>query len=492
MALVVAAGHAAKGGGEIKADNAEEGKKPRTILKMLDEAELKIYQSLVQTYPSDPIQEFIPRFEGVVEEEVENKSAEPQRFIRISNLLYDFQDPKVMDVKIGVRTFAESECSSKKPRPDLYERMVKMYPEKLTDKEKEEKAITKHKWMTTRDSCSTIRELGYRIDGIAGYRSKNRKEIEDEIAAMRTRADTCAAFIGFCDVASTDDGEALETSLTATLNIAEQLRSQLRGLRAAAEESPFISDHEFIGTSLLFVADASGTAQVSWIDFAKTTPLEEGMQITHCKAWEQGNHEDGVITGLDNLVETFDKVVSTLKAPGSLSVEASFWLSERPSRPAKEKTCCWLCRRKRPARRKTKGDTTDELGDVGILSMVPAFAGTVADAKTGQIWGGGVALAKMRTGVLAMKNVASWAAEGAAEIVAGGKVRRQSQQPDKAAIQGDARSVEAVKSEQSSVPATSPRQSKESTEPEQEEAPKSIKDGESVFPKIIKDTVVEI
>jgi 1D-myo-inositol-triphosphate 3-kinase len=38
------------------------------------------------------------------------------------------------------------------------------------------------------------------------------------------------------------------------------------------------------------------------IDFAKCTQVEAGIPLTHRDKWEPGNHEDGYLTGLDNLI----------------------------------------------------------------------------------------------------------------------------------------------------------------------------------------------
>lgn len=59
---------------------------------------------------------------------------------------------------------------------------------------------------------------------------------------------------------------------------------------------------QLIGSSLLFVYDSSGLASVNMIDFGKTTPLPEGTTITHQSEWVEGNHEDGYLCGLDNLI----------------------------------------------------------------------------------------------------------------------------------------------------------------------------------------------
>lgn len=39
------------------------------------------------------------------------------------DLLYDFHNPCVMDIKMGTRTFLESEVSNTKARKDLYEKV---------------------------------------------------------------------------------------------------------------------------------------------------------------------------------------------------------------------------------------------------------------------------------------------------------------------------------------------------------------------------------
>jgi 1D-myo-inositol-triphosphate 3-kinase len=39
------------------------------------------------------------------------------------------------------------------------------------------------------------------------------------------------------------------------------------------------------------------------IDFAKCTKMEGQNRLSHRAEWELGNHEDGYLIGLDNLVE---------------------------------------------------------------------------------------------------------------------------------------------------------------------------------------------
>ena len=41
------------------------------------------------------------------------------------------------------------------------------------------------------------------------------------------------------------------------------------------------------------------------IDFGKTTPLPDGKTLTHRDEGVEGNHEDGYLIGVDNLINMF-------------------------------------------------------------------------------------------------------------------------------------------------------------------------------------------
>lgn len=65
---------------------------------------------------------------------------------------------------------------------------------------------------------------------------------------------------------------------------------------------------QVIGSSLLFIHDHTGTAQVWIIDFGKTTVLPEGQMLSHDIPWQEGNREDGYLWGLENLIHTLESV----------------------------------------------------------------------------------------------------------------------------------------------------------------------------------------
>lgn len=91
---------------------------------------------------------------------------------------------------------------------------------------------------------------------------------------------------------------------------------RLKALRATLEHSEFFRTHEIIGSSLLFLHDRRHAS--CWlIDFAKTDTLPKDINITHKKSWEVGNHEDGYLIGLNNIIEIFSAVAADMKKNGS-------------------------------------------------------------------------------------------------------------------------------------------------------------------------------
>jgi 1D-myo-inositol-triphosphate 3-kinase len=53
------------------------------------------------------------------------------------------------------------------------------------------------------------------------------------------------------------------------------------------------------------------------IDFAKTLVLPNGMAISHSSKWVVGNHEDGYLIGLNNLISIFTEMHEAVLDPAS-------------------------------------------------------------------------------------------------------------------------------------------------------------------------------
>lgn len=124
---------------------------------------------------------------------------------------------------------------------------------------------------------------------------------------------------------------------------------RLQAIHASLASCPLFNEHQFINTSLLFVHDVSGRPPhltqlrrenaplvpfapshlhppsltsltlrlpygpsqagmqrcgVWMIDFSKARPASQ--PLTHTKAWELGNQEDGYLWGLSNLIRAWE------------------------------------------------------------------------------------------------------------------------------------------------------------------------------------------
>jgi len=113
------------------------------------------------------------------------------------------------------------------------------------------------------------------------------------------------------ELASASDREDIDRIFAAFLAprpaVRELLAAQIRELIAALEHSDWFMSRAVVMASLLLVYDAdpaSGLqeARARIIDLTHCKKLEEGETITHRLPYERGNHEEGFLTGLDNLL----------------------------------------------------------------------------------------------------------------------------------------------------------------------------------------------
>lgn len=89
----------------------------------------------------------------------------------------------------------------------------------------------------------------------------------------------------------------------------ERYIDRLKSIRSTLHRSEFFRTHEVIGSSLLFVHDRN-MASIWLIDFAKTISLPTNTEISHKNEWRVGNHEDGYLIGINNLIAIFEELVN--------------------------------------------------------------------------------------------------------------------------------------------------------------------------------------
>lgn len=217
--------------------------------------------------------------------EVEYKG---ETFIELQDLLFGFNDPHVMDIKMGTRTFLESEVSKTTARPDLYQKMIAVDPNAPTQQEHEQRAVTKLRYMQFREQQSSTCSHGFRIEAM---KLPGAPPITDmkKVKSHQEVFDTMKQFLG-----------RRETTRN-------KLLVRLKNLRSKIEASEYFKTHEIIGSSIFMIYD-NDKVGVWVIDFGKTQALPNGLTITHRKPWEQGNHEEGFLVGLDNLISMIEEV----------------------------------------------------------------------------------------------------------------------------------------------------------------------------------------
>ncbi|BFZ12384.1 hypothetical protein BsWGS_15423 [Bradybaena similaris] len=257
-----------------------------SVLKKLDSREEACFQKLM----TDPLKGFVPEYRGNLEQDGDT-------YIQLEDLLCSFNQPCVMDVKMGIRTYLEKELHKARQSPtlrkDMYQKMIEIDCSAPTSEEHEQKAVTKPRYMQWRDEMSSSVQFGFRVEGIKTSDGNSSKDFKK----TRTRdsiVDVMKSFVG------------------ANKQIVEGYINRLKELMKTQETSNFFLSHEVIGSSLLFVHDADGNVGVWMIDFGKTAPLPQGIKIDHRSEWREGNHEDGYLLGLDNLISVLEEVRSLI------------------------------------------------------------------------------------------------------------------------------------------------------------------------------------
>ncbi|XP_012944358.1 inositol-trisphosphate 3-kinase homolog [Aplysia californica] len=206
-------------------------------------------------------------------------------FIEMEDLLHHFNDPSIMDIKMGTRTFLEAEVKNPVLRKDLFEKMIKLDSEAPTVEERDQAAITKLRYMQFREQESSTASLGFRIEAIR----MSGEPPNTNLKKVKTKEEV-SYFI-----------ENFTRGHSSTI---PTLHARLCDIRQKFESIPFFRSHEIIGSSLLIMYDSSNHASAWMIDFAKTIPVPD-VTLNHRSPWKLENHEDGYLYGLDHLIEIF-------------------------------------------------------------------------------------------------------------------------------------------------------------------------------------------
>ncbi|XP_015041213.2 uncharacterized protein IP3K2 isoform X3 [Drosophila pseudoobscura] len=268
--------------------NFKAGPEPGTVLKKLCPKEEECFQILMQ----DLLRPYVPVFKG----QVTSEDGDPV-YLQLQDLLSDYVQPCVMDCKVGVRTYLEEELSKAKEKPklrkDMYDKMIQIDAQAPTLEEHAAKAVTKPRYMVWRETISSTATLGFRIEGIKKSDGTSSKDFK----TTKSREQIKLAFMEF---------------LSGHAQILPRYIQRLRAIRATLAVSEFFQTHEVIGSSLLFVHDHNH-ASIWLIDFAKTVSLPPELHIDHYSAWKVGNHEDGYLIGINNLIDIFVELQAALE-----------------------------------------------------------------------------------------------------------------------------------------------------------------------------------
>ncbi|XP_017859877.1 PREDICTED: inositol-trisphosphate 3-kinase A isoform X2 [Drosophila arizonae] len=244
----------------------------------IEDSEVLAYQQISQEPKTSQI---VPAYFGL-------RELQGQHYIELQDLLAGFKDPCVMDIKLGSRTFLESEVSNQTLRPDLYQKMIAVDASAPTSAEHEAQAVTKLRYMLFRESLSSSHTKGFRIEAL---RLRGRAPLKD--------LKTCRS--------SEQISQTIEQFLAARRSVQKELLKRLKHMRLVIEQSAFFNRHEIIGSSLFIVYDDHRMG--AWlIDFAKSRQLPPHLCVNHRSPWQPGNREEGLLHGMDELIHAFEEV----------------------------------------------------------------------------------------------------------------------------------------------------------------------------------------
>ncbi|KAL6954048.1 inositol-trisphosphate 3-kinase, partial [Sarracenia purpurea var. burkii] len=189
---------------------------PGTIWKKCSGGtERNVYEALSQ---EPALKDIVPRYLREVEYAGET-------FIELQDLLHGFRDPHVMDIKMGTRTFLESEVQNTFAREDLYLKMIAVDPSAPTAEEHVSRAVTKLRYMQFREEQSSTSTLGFRIEAMKFRGSKPVTDLK-KVKSSQEVSDTLSLFLGNRE------------------DIRQRLATRLAEIRTKLEQSHYFRTHE--------------------------------------------------------------------------------------------------------------------------------------------------------------------------------------------------------------------------------------------------------
>lgn len=195
-----------------------------------------------------------------------------------------------MDIKMGRRTFLESEVKNTNLRNDLYKKMFAVAPNEPTEEEHAQKAVTKLRYMLFRERMSSSSSKGFRIEAL---RIRGSSPITD---LKTVKSDT-------------EVYETIAQFLCDKRHLTEELLERLIQIRRYIEQSKFFQRHEIVGSSIFIVYDETHIG--AWlIDFAKSRQLDDNIKIDHRRSWIPGNCEEGLLYGVDQLIAILVEILA--------------------------------------------------------------------------------------------------------------------------------------------------------------------------------------
>lgn len=250
----------------------------RKRISGIDDSEAIAYRGMSKDVNAKKI---IPTFIGVTESNGET-------YLELQDLLQGFKDPAVMDIKMGRRTFLESEVTNSKLRNDLYKKMIAVAPNEPTEEEHQQQAVTKLRYMLFRERMSSSESKGFRIEAL---KMKGSMPITD-LKTVKT---------------DTDVYETIAQFSCGKKHLTKELLKRLKQIRDFIEKSEFFQSHEIVGSSIFIVYDEDHIG--AWlIDFAKSRPIPNHIKINHRQSWIPGNCEEGLLYGIDELIKIFEEI----------------------------------------------------------------------------------------------------------------------------------------------------------------------------------------